>query len=192
MLYEHFTAQKKIDLTNVSFHGVLMLISYQKSGHVQEQAHSVARLRRYVLSALIITVLCVRICWFVPVVLHLSEIIGVSWSWPCRALWEICPAESLHWSIGTWRARTCRRSLPKVRPCCRRPFYFNHLCPVLHLWDKRRSTLCSGCIKRVVLKLTEGLWTALQAASRIRLQGCRFNFCHICKKVDSPLSVWAG
>lgn len=29
----------------------------------------------------------------------------------------------------------------------KRPFYCGHLCPVFHLWDKRRSTLYSGCIK---------------------------------------------
>lgn len=57
-----------------------------------------------------------HICWlFVPVMLYRSEMITVFWSWPCRALWEISPAESLHWCIGIWRARTCRRSLLKVR-----------------------------------------------------------------------------
>lgn len=62
-----------------------------------------------------LTALYAHICWlFVPVMLYLSEIITVFWSWPCRELWEISPAESLHWSIGIWRARTCRRSLLKV------------------------------------------------------------------------------
>jgi len=52
---------------------------------------------------------------YLVMLLCLSAIITAFLSRPCRALWEICPAGSLLWSTGTWRARMCRRSLLKVR-----------------------------------------------------------------------------
>lgn len=90
----------------------------------------------------IITVLYAHICWwFVPVMLYLSEIITLFWSWPCRALWEICPAESLHWSIATWRARTCRRSHLKVGACSGRGG--GHIEAITFILGKRSQ--CNTC-----------------------------------------------
>lgn len=55
------------------------------------------------------------LCSFEPV-RHLTAFC----SWPCRALWEICPAGSLPWCIDIWQAHTCRRNRLKVRACRRR------------------------------------------------------------------------
>lgn len=62
---------------------------------------SLPRIFFYSPALLTITVLYVHIClWFVPCLVRLSEIITALCSWPCRALWAICPAGSLPWSTG--------------------------------------------------------------------------------------------
>lgn len=89
-----------------------------------------------------------HICWlFAPVLLYLSEIITVFWSWPCRALWGISPAESLHWSIGIWQARTCRRSLLKVRVDI--TFILAKCALWLHLRAKRGIILYSSSSRKL-------------------------------------------
>lgn len=89
-----------------------------------------------------------HICWlFAPVLLYLSEIITVFWSWPCRALWGISPAESLHWSIGIWQARTCRRSLLKVRVDI--TFILAKCALWLHLRAKRGIVLYSSSSRKL-------------------------------------------